>query len=63
MNEIETRKLDVTNRKCLDFEFSKNNYGSDIAALRVRSTDIDFTANLLQWNSNGATSLQHLWGY
>ncbi len=62
-DEIETRKLDVANRKCLDFEFSKNNYGSDIAALRVRSTDIDFTANLLQWNSDGATSLQHLWGY
>jgi hypothetical protein len=62
-NEIETRQSYVTDRKCLDFEFSKNNFGSDIAALRVRSTDIDFTANLLQWNSKGATSLQHLWGY
>ena len=62
-DEIDSLKSEVNNKKCLSFEFSKNNFGSDIAALRVRSTDIDFTANLLQWNSQGATSLQHLWGY
>ena len=62
-DEIDSLKSEVNNKKCLSFEFSKNNFGCDIAALRVRSTDIDFTANLLQWNSQGATSLQHLWGY
>lgn len=62
-DEIDSLNLDVSDKKCLSFEFSKSKFGSDIAALRVRSTEIDFTANLLQWNSKGATSLQHLWGY
>ncbi|MDC0108730.1 hypothetical protein OAI56_00530 [Amylibacter sp.] len=61
--QIEQKKQVVSNTKCLDFDFAKGQYGPDIAALRVRSTDIDFTANLVQWNTAGATSIQHLWGY
>ena len=62
-NEIKTIYTTVEEKKCRSFQFSKKDYGNDIAALRVRSTDIDFTANLLQWSEKGATSLQHLWGY
>ena len=61
--EVDTLYSTIKDKKCLSFKFSTGEYGSDIAALRVRSTDIDFTANLLQWNEQGATSLQHLWGY
>lgn len=61
--QIDQKKQAVGNTKCLAFDFSKGEYGADIAALRVRSTDIDFTSNLVQWNTTGATSIQHLWGY
>ena len=62
-SQIENIEMIVENGKCFHFSFDKEKYGSDIAALRIRSTNVDFTGNLVQWNQNGATSLQHLWGY
>lgn len=61
--QMDKKEIIVRDTKSLHFDFNTETYGTDIAALRIRSENIDFTANLVQWNTSGATSIQHLWGY